>query len=110
MSRGRKIIIDHSLSQRLRHLLSEHDIYSASYFGWETLENGELLRESVNAEFEVFLTADQSIRWQNDLSSYPIHIVVLSTNDWDRLKKHIGFIKDSIIEIGAEQLLEIQIP
>jgi hypothetical protein len=50
--------------------------------GWDTLSNGELLRAAEEAAFEVFLTTDKNIRYQQNLADLVIAIVVLGNSRW----------------------------
>lgn len=63
----------------MRHLLPCHACSSVPSQGWSGLRNGELLQKA-EAEFEVFITSDQNIRYQQHLSGRLIAIVELSTN------------------------------
>ena len=85
-----KIILDESAPQKLR-LLTEgnHIVVTTSYQGWSGLKNGELLNAAEAAGFELFITADQELRYQQNLKGRKLALLLLSTNNWERIKAHI---------------------
>ena len=71
------ILFDHSTPAPLRYALKGHVVVEAVERGWEKLANGELLTIAEGAGFEVFLTADKNIQYQQNLTGRSIAIVVL---------------------------------
>jgi hypothetical protein len=65
-----------------------HTVVEARTRGWDTLSNGELLAEAERAGFDVLLTADKNIRYQQNLSGRTVAIVVLSTPQWPLARLH----------------------
>ena len=55
--------------------------------GWAELENGTLLTAAENADFDLMLTADQNLAYQQNLTRRRLALVVLSTNRWLILKQ-----------------------
>jgi hypothetical protein len=55
--------------------------------GWAELENGQLLRAAEDAGFELMVTCDQNISYQQDLRGRRLAPVVLSTNNWNVVKR-----------------------
>ena len=74
-----RILIDESVPRHLKQLLSEHAIYTVQDMGWAGIKNGALLAKA-NAEFEVLLTADRKLRFQQNLSGLDLVIVVFPSN------------------------------
>jgi len=62
----------------LRHALTGHAVSTAFELGWATLKNGELLRRAVK-EFDILITTDQNLRYQQDLSHLRLAVLVLPT-------------------------------
>ncbi len=71
-----RILLDESLPIELRDELPQHAVRSVQEMGWSALKNGELLRRAVDA-FEVFVTADQNLQYQQNLKMLPIAVAVL---------------------------------
>lgn len=72
-----KILIDECVDQRLRLLFDGHDCQTAAYAGFAGLKNGVLLANAEAAGFEVMVTTDQEIPFQQNLNIRRISIVVL---------------------------------
>jgi predicted nuclease of predicted toxin-antitoxin system len=72
-----KILIDECVDQRLRLLFSGHDCETAAYAKLSALKNGALLTWAEAAGFEVIVTADQEIPYQQNLAFRKISVVVL---------------------------------
>ncbi len=71
-----RILLDESLPIELRDELPQHSIRSVQEMGWSALKNGELLRRAVG-QFDVFLTADQNLQYQQNVRNLPIAVAVL---------------------------------
>jgi predicted nuclease of predicted toxin-antitoxin system len=63
-----RILLDHNLALDLRDLLPGHDVMHAVEMGWHQIGNGELLTIAEAAGFAIVITADQNIRYQQNLS------------------------------------------
>jgi hypothetical protein len=71
-----KILLDECIDWRLARDLTGHDVKTARQMGWTTLKNGELLALA-SKEFDVFVTVDGNLSYQQDLPSYAIFVVIL---------------------------------
>lgn len=72
-----KILLDECLPRPLKFDFAGHEIFTVTEMKWSGIRNGELLALAVNAGFEVFVTADQNLKYQQNLRNYRIGIVVL---------------------------------
>ncbi len=63
-----RILLDESVPQKLRLLIEGHTVVTAWYQGWSSLQNGELLDAAEHAGFELFITADQELSYQQNLT------------------------------------------
>src|SRR5580704_12186972 len=90
-----KIILDESVPQKLRLLIEGgHTVVTTWYQGWSGLKNGALSTEAETAGFDLFITADQELAYQQNLTGRKMAVLVLSTNNWD-------FVRAGIAEIMA---------
>lgn len=80
------ILFDQGTPVAIRGVLPEHTVRTAAEQGWSTLLNGELLRAAEQAGFEVFLTTDTSISFQQNLKNRTLAIVALSQNRWELIR------------------------
>ena len=71
-----KVLLDECVPRKLRRELAEHEVLSVTERGWSGIENGELLALA-ESEFDVFLTVDQNLKYQQNLKAFNIGIVVL---------------------------------
>ncbi len=71
-----RILLDESLPSELKLELSGHDVQLVREAGWSGLKNGELLRRAAE-RFDVFVTADQNLQYQQNLSALPVSVVVM---------------------------------
>jgi len=77
-----RILLDENLDWRLRRLLPGHDVDSVAYIGWAGMKNGALLRKAADAGYEVLITMDGNLPYQQDLAVHEIAVIALraSTN------------------------------
>jgi hypothetical protein len=71
-----KVLLDECIDWRLSRDLAGHDVKSAHQMGWDTIENGELLRLA-SGQFDVFVTVDRNLSFQQNLTGLAIAIIVL---------------------------------
>lgn len=92
-----KIILDERAPQKLRLLIdSRHVVVTTWFQGWSGLKNGALLAAAEEAGFELFITADQEISYQQNLTGRRIGLLVLSTNNWGVVKENVSLIARAI--------------
>src|ERR1041385_5288275 len=72
-----RILIDECLNWRLGRALTGHYAVSAQKMGWSGIENGKLLALAVENGFDVFLTGDRNLSFQQNTTQYRIAVVVL---------------------------------
>jgi hypothetical protein len=104
-----KVLVDECVPVKLLRLLKNHDFVSAKDRGWGSFSNGRLLALA-ESEFEVFLTADTNIRYQQNLSSRKIAIVILSTNHWPTLRRHFALVQNALDKITPQAFVPVEIP
>ena len=73
-----RILLDECAPKRLRTLLAGHEVITVPDAGWAGLKNGELLKKAAES-FDVFLTVDRNLAFQQNPSSLPIAVVVLKS-------------------------------
>jgi hypothetical protein len=82
-----RVLFDQGTPAPLRRALAPHEISTAFELGWSNFENGDLLR-AAEERFEVFVTTDQNLQYQQNLSSRQLAIVVLPTTSWPEIHRH----------------------
>jgi hypothetical protein len=104
------VLFDHSTPAPLRYALKAHTVVEAVERGWERLANGALLQEAEAAGFDVFITADKNIRYQQNLTRRRIAILVLENAQWPILRKHVGRVVAAVNAATPGSYTEVQIP
>lgn len=83
------VLFDQGTPSPLRQFLTLHQVATAYERGWSTLKNGELLLAAEQAGFAVFVTTDTNLKYQQNLATRRVSIVVLSTTSWPRIKANV---------------------
>ena len=91
-----RVLFDQATPLPFRAYLDQHSVSTASQQGWDKLKNGDLPTAAENAGFEVFLTTDKNIRYQQDLTRRKIAIVVLARQQWPQLRAHVQIIVEAV--------------
>jgi len=102
-----KILFDHGTPAPLRRALSGHSVSTANEMGWSEIDNGRLL-SAAEIEFDVIITTDQSIRYQQNLAGRRLAILVLPTTSWKRIQIHQSQILAAIDRLHPGDLVELE--
>lgn len=76
-----KLLIDENLPKRLKQDFPEHEIFTVNDMGWNGKKNGELLQLMLSQDFEILLTFDRNLQYQQNFVKYPIAVYVLNAED-----------------------------
>ena len=104
------VLFDQGTPVPLRSFLPGHTIRTAAEQQWTTLENGELLDAAEAAGFELLLTTDKKIRYQQNLAGRGIAIVVLGQARWPLVKIHVARVVAAVNAATPGSYTEIEIP
>jgi hypothetical protein len=104
-----RILFDQGVPVPIAAWLREHTVRTALEENWDTLVNGELLRVAEQAGFDVLLTGDNNMAYQQNLKSRKIAIVVLNGNRWRLVQRVIRRIIAAInkAEPGSYTVIEV---
>jgi hypothetical protein len=91
----------------LRGAFSDHQVATVYELGWSTLSNGELLKKSEGA-FDLLITTDQSLRYQQNLAGRQLAIMVLLTTSWPKLRPCADRIASTALAMTPGTYLEFQ--
>ena len=105
-----RILFDHGTPSGIRGALSAHDVTEAVDRGWDTISNGALLKEAEAAGFDVLLTTDKGIRYQQNLTGRKIAVVVLGNSTWRMVRLHLDRIAQVVAEAKPCSDAEVDIP
>jgi predicted nuclease of predicted toxin-antitoxin system len=83
-----KILFDQGTPAPLRHALPDHAVSTAYEMGWAALTNGELL-DAAELNFDVLVTTDQNLAYQQNLRGRRLAVLILPTTSWPMLKDRV---------------------
>jgi len=104
------VLFDQSTPVPIRKFLNGHKVETAWQRGWDRLRNGELLKAGDDAGFDVFVTPDKNIRYQQNLKAFRIAVIVLSTSQWPMLRQHIDRVVAAVNAATPGSYCEVEIP
>jgi hypothetical protein len=105
------ILFDQGAPRGLARALSDHTVITAKEKGWDRLNNGALLQAAEEAAFDLLLTTDQRIRYQQNLTGRKIAIVVLTgTTKWSQVRSHVERIATVVNAATPGSYSEVAIP
>jgi predicted nuclease of predicted toxin-antitoxin system len=105
-----RILLDHNVPAPLRYVFEGHQVETAFERGWAELTNGELLSAAESSGFDLLITTDQGIRHQQDWSARKLALLVLSTNDWMRIRQYTPLVAAAVTSMRDSSYLEVEIP
>ena len=105
-----RILFDQVTPVPLREYLTQHQVETAFERGWSTLTNGELLARAEQKGFEISLTTDRNLSYQQNLGALSIAIVVLSSTSWPRIQKAAAARTQTIDSTVPGSFQEVDIP
>jgi hypothetical protein len=104
------VLFDQGAPVPIRPYLQGHTVRTAFQQGWDKPKNGELLMAAEQAGFDLFLTIDKNIRYQQNLAHRRIAIVVLGQQQWPLLRPHIQRVVDAVDAATPGSFAEVEIP
>ncbi len=81
-----RVLLDADVPAALRHRLPGHEATTAKRMGWGLLKNGELLTAAETSGFDVFVTGDKNLSYQQNLEGRKLALIVLSSTNWKTLR------------------------
>lgn len=105
-----RVLFDQATPLPIRTHLDQHVVSTAFAQGWDTLKNGELLTAAEQAGFDVLLTTDKNLRYQQNLKDRKIAIVVLGVQQWPQLRPHVQRVVEAVGAAASGSYVEIDIP
>jgi len=104
------ILFDHGTPRGIARHLSGHIVKEARAQGWDRLTNGELLKAAEQADFDLLLTTDKNIRYQQNLQQRKIAIVVLGKARWRLIKPVMAHVVAAVNTAQPGTYTEVDIP
>jgi hypothetical protein len=105
-----KVVLDQGTPAPLRKSLPTHSVVTAYELGWATLKNGEFIQQAEVAGYELLITTDQNLKYQQNLAVRKIAILVLSTTSWPRIERAAEQINQAIQAATPGSYIEFAVP
>jgi len=105
-----RILFDQGTPVPLRRSLTAHVVVTAYELGWSTVTNGELIRLAEQEGYELLITTDTNLRYQQNLRGRSIAILVLTTTSWPRIRQVTGELQAAVAAIESGGYEELFIP
>jgi predicted nuclease of predicted toxin-antitoxin system len=105
-----RILFDNGVPAPLRDVLQGHTIVEAIERGWDRLINGELMDAAEAEGFEIFLTTDKNMRYQQNLQGRNIAFVVLGNQQWPTLRRYVSRVVAAVDSATPGSYSEVEIP
>jgi hypothetical protein len=104
-----RILSDNGTPAPLRRFLVGHEVSTAAEHGWARLENGTLLQAAEDGGFELLLTTDKNMFYQQNLSGRKIALVVLERQNWPVVRAQVQRIVDAVDASVSGSYVEVPI-
>ena len=105
-----RVIFDQATPVPIRPYLDRHTVRTAAQQGRAELKNGDLLIAAEGAGFDLLLTPDKNMRYQQNLAGRRIAIVVLGQQQWPLLRNHIQRVVAAVDAATSGSYVEVDIP
>jgi hypothetical protein len=105
-----RILFDQATPVPIRPYLIGHIVRTAFQQGWDRLENGDLLNAAEQAGFDLLLTTDKNMRYQQNLKGRKIALLVLGQQQWALLRPQVQLVVDAVNASAPGSYTELDIP
>ena len=104
------ILFDQGTPVPIRRFLRGHSIRTAAQEGWDRISNGELIIRAEAARFDVLLTTDKNIEYQQNIKGRKIAIIVIANAQWPMLQQHVQLVAEAVDAAQPGSYLLVDIP
>jgi hypothetical protein len=104
------ILFDNGTPAPLRHHLKGHIVIEAIERGWDRLVNGELIAAAEAAGYELLITTDKNMRYQQNLKGRRISFVVIGNQQWPTLRRYVERVLAAVNAATPGSYTEVEIP
>ena len=105
-----RVLFDQGTPLPIKRYLTAREVSVSADLGWDCLRNGDLLRVAEKEGYEVLLTTDKNLRYQQNLKERNIAIVVIGHSQWPALQPHVQRVVDAVDAAAPGSYVEVDIP
>lgn len=104
-----KILFDQGTPRPLRNFLPEHTVDTSARKGWSELSNGEMLDIAENEGYELLITTDQNLQYQQNLAGRRLAVIVLHSGSWPYAHARIEEIRAAVADVRSGEMREVRL-
>ncbi len=104
-----RVLFDQGTPVPLRRHLRLHKVLTVYELGWTTLRNGDLISQAEASNFEVLVTTDQNLKYQQNLRHRRLAVVVLLSTSWPKIQARISAVVKGVDDATPGSYVEITI-
>lgn len=106
-----RILLDECVNPRLRQAFRDEGVRTVAEMDWRSLKDGDLLTRAKAAGFDIFVTLDQNMGFQNRVGAMGLALVVLVTrfNDLDTFRPEFARIRDAVLQVKPGEIVRVEI-
>jgi hypothetical protein len=105
-----KVLFDNGTPKPIARCLVGHHVTRARQIGWHELENGELIQRAEESGYDVLLSTDKNIRYQQNLAGRKIALIVLGNSQWPAVRLYLDRIAAAVDACTPGSYAEVDIP
>ena len=105
-----RILFDQGTPSGIARALTGHKVTEAVDCGWDRISNGALISLAESAGFELLLTTDKNLRYQQNLKDRRIAVVVLGNSTWRFVRPHLALVAAAVNAATPGSFAEVPIP
>jgi hypothetical protein len=104
-----KVLLDENLPHGLRSELSDHEVFTVRFLGWSGTKNGMLLAKAAAEGFDLMVTMDSGVPYQQNRKRLPLALIILSaaSNDMEDLRPLLPNLRSAIKSIKLKSIVRI---
>jgi hypothetical protein len=103
-----RILFDNGTPAPLKHVLVGHTVVEAIDRGWDRLVNGELIAAAEAAGFDILITTDKNMRYQQDLTGRKIAFIILGNQQWPVLRRYTDKVIAAVNGLSREVIARLR--
>jgi hypothetical protein len=105
-----KILFDNGTPWPIAKRLAGHEVTFARRIGWHELKNGELIQQAEDAGYDLLISTDKNIRYQQNLGGRKIALIVLGNSQWPQVQLRLDEIAAAVESCAPGEYIEVEIP
>ena len=104
-----KVLFDQGTPVPLRRHLGSHEVTTVYELTWSTLQNGALIARAEAAGFDLLVTTDQNLKYQQNLSGRRLAVVVLLSTSWPKIQARVSEVANAVDSATPGSYVEVPI-